>query len=1154
LIQVRWVFFVVTLFTADTCACAQDSLTSIAGVVSDQDGSLIPGANVFAVERATGAEFRSVTSIAGRFLLGPLPAGDYRVEVYAPGFKQFIGEDVLVTDKQQLELNPKLELGSILEIGKLSTSISVTAEPALLPIDTPSVIQTIGSRYINQLPLNGRSPYVLAELAEGLFQTSDTTVVHSDDNGPESNFVISGSPSNQNTFLIDGSDNTQVTTGQVAYAPPQDSIKQVSVQVSNLDAALGHSGPGVVEVITKGGTNILHGALFEYNQVSALDANTWLNDSTGKPKPVTRQNQFGASSGGPFLIPRVYNGANRLFWYFSYEGLRNNAPQSSSLTVPTAPERTGNFSALLALGTQYQIYNPFTGVLGGSTITRQPFANNMIPASLISQIARNILNYYPLPNQVGLPNGQRNFTAAGEQSSTSNAEIGRLDYTLTARNRISWSARHDLRGGLDSDWFQNAASGRFDDRENWGTTLGDIVTFSPTMILDAHLNLTRFVDQQSYGNGSAFNFTQLGFSTSLGASSARPAFPVISAVGYTPLGSTAAGAGSITPEDSLQFFTGLTKVLTLHNIRAGVDLRQYRQGSQPYGYSSGEYTFNSLWTNGPTTTAAASPIGQSLAALLLGLPTGGEFDKNAEGVYRQDYAAFYFADDWRVMSHLTLSLGLRYDHDFPTTERLNRNVNGFEVNSPNPIQSAVQAAYAKSPISGLSVAAFATPGALTFASTGDRAIYHDRSHVFSPRLGFAWTPKSQPKTVVRGGFGIFTYPVPITGINQAGLSLVTPVTATLNNYVAPYAMLSNPFPGGLQQPVALNTATGLGTRVSFTNPNLLNPYTLLWNLDLVRQFGATLVVEAGYQGSHTNHLPENQQLDFTPLAYLSTTPTRNQAVINLLSTPVTNPFKGLFPNSTASLNSATSTNLQQLLQRYPEYTGVTEIGVNDASSYYESGFVRIEKRFSTGLQFLAVYTHARLMSRTLRLNPETALIDMVSPQDYPNRLVFSGTYQLPFGKGNTIGASAGRYWNGVIGGWLISTIVTYQTGAPLNWGNVIYLGGPLDLSPHNPQHTFNTAVFDTVSADQLADNWRTLPQYFSNLRADSIKNDDLSVSKTFQIPERMSLQFRFDFYNLFNHPVFATPGLNPTSPTFGIISAGTANRARVIQLGARVIW
>jgi hypothetical protein len=535
-------------------------------------------------------------------------------------------------------------------------------------------------------------------------------------------------------------------------------------------------------------------------------------------------------------------------------------------------------------------------------------------------------------------------------------------------------------------------------------------------------------------------------------------------------------------------------------------------------------------------------LGQSLAALLLGLPTGGEFDRNAEGTYRQDYAALYVADDWRIRSNLTLTMGLRFDKDFPTTERLNRNVNGFALNSANPIQAAAQAAYAKSPAPQIPAASFTTPGGLTYAGPGDRDIYHDGSHIFSPRVGFAWTPiRSQPQMVLRGGFATFTYPVPINGINQEGLSLVTPVTPTLNNYVTPYATLSTPFPAGLQQPVPLNETTALGTRVSFANPNLLNPYTMVWNLDLVRQITGTMVVEAGYQGNHAVHLMETRQLDSIPLPYLSTTLARNQAAINLLSTPVANPFKGLFPNSTASLNSATSIALQQLLMPFPEYTGVTETGANDATTYYDMGFVRAEKRFSSGLQFNAVYAHSRLMARTVRLNPETALLNMVSPQDYPNRFVASAVYQTPFGKH-------------LFGGWVVSTIFTYQTGSPLNWGNVIYLGGPLDLSPHDPRRTFNSTAFDTVSGDQLADNWRTFPQFFSNLRADSIKNDDLAVSKTFKYRERANLSLRFDFYNLFNHPVFAAPSLTPTSEAFGTITSGTANRARVIQLAGRAIW
>src|SRR5581483_10691441 len=264
--------------------------------------------------------------------------------------------------------------------------------------------------------------------------------------------------------------------------------------------------------------------------------------------------------------------------------------------------------------------------------------------------------------------------------------------------------------------------------------------------------------------------------------------------------------------------------------------------------------------------AAAAPIGQDLAALLLGLPTGGEFDQESQGAYRQDYIAFYVGDDWRIRRNLTINLGLRYDHDFPTTERYNRNVNGFNFGA-NPIQSAAQAAYALHPIPEVPVSRFAPPGGLTYASAADPYIYNTASHLFSPRVGFAWTPAGPDgKTTIRGGFAMFEFPQDITTsvMNQTGYSLITPITATQNNYVSPYATLSNPFPNGLQGPQGLSTTTALGTSVAFDNQHVLNPYSVRWDFDVQRQFGSNFMVELGYEGNHAVHLGENQNINYLP--------------------------------------------------------------------------------------------------------------------------------------------------------------------------------------------------------------------------------------------------------------------------------------------------
>ena len=1147
---------VIALFVIYANLCLpQQFRSSISGLVEDPSGAVVPNAKVTATQAATGTKYGTVSTGDGRYTLTSLLPGTYTLQAEAPGFSKVVRQNVTLSADQHLNVDLTLQVGTNTQ------TIQVTSAAPLLENENASQGLTVNTHEIEELPLNGRAPLMFTQLAPGVALATNITQTTPFDNGQMADWVMGGARSYQNELLLDGNDNAQPEVGQAEYSPPQDAVQQVVVQTTNLEAAYGHTGGGTVNVITKGGTNAFHGSAYEFNEVSALAANDWLNDATGKPKPVTRQNQYGFTLGGPIVIPKLFNGKNKLFGFFAFEGIQDSLPESYNLTVPTAAEKSGDFSALLALGKQYQIYNPYTAVqVSPSTIQRQPFAGNIIPVSMLSPIGQKIVSYYPAPNEPGLPDGEDNYES-GLQTNTFDNELGRIDYNISDKHKLYWNLRHSFKDEYDLAWFNNPATGRTDDRTNWGSTLDDVYTFTPTLVMDTRLNWSRFVTQDYYGNGTPFNFaTELGLPASLLAASSHVAFPAIGMTSYTSLGpnggSGPTSEGFITPQDVLQIFSTVTKATGSHTIQLGADLRQYRLGSIGYGYSSGLYSFNNSWTNGPYTTSAASPIGQDLAALLLGLPTGGEFDQEAEGAYRQDYVAFFVEDDWRVLKNLTVNLGLRYDQDFPTTERYNRNVNGWNF-GPNPIQPAAQAAYAKSPIPEIPPSQFLVPGGLTFASPSDRDIYKIYSHLFSPRVGFAWTPSgANGKTVVRGGFGIFEFPNDITTsvMNLTGYSLITPLTPTQNNYLSPYATLANPFPAGLQQPQPLNTETALGTSVSFDNQHLLNPYSIRWDFDVQRQIGSNFVVEVGYEGNHGVHLTENQNINYTPIQYLSTKPTRDQSVINLLSATVANPFVGLFPNSTAGLNTSTKTTVNQLLLPYPEFTGVTENLVNDEGSYYEMGFIQLKRRFSNGLQFVTSYTHSRLMSN-FRLNPQTALQYEVSSQDYPNRFVAEVSYDLPFGRGKIAGSRFGGLVNGLIGGWTLNSITTYQSGAPLAWGNVIYLGGPIDLDPHNTQHTFNTAVFDRASADQLADNVRTFPEYFSNLRADSYKNEDLSVIKTVKITERIPFQLRFEFFNLFNHPTYAAPNLSPTSAAFGTITADATNQnMRQIQIGGRLTW
>ncbi len=479
---------------------------------------------------------------------------------------------------------------------------------------------------VEDLPLNGRTPIMFTQLSPGIALTTNITQTTPFDNGQAASWAMGGAVADQNEILLDGNDDTQPEVGQLAYSPPQDAVQQVVVQTDDVDAALGHTGGGTVNMITQSGTNQFHGSAYEFNEVSALGANAWLNDAASKPKPVTRQNQYGFTVGGPVILPKILNGKNKLFYFFAFEGIQDSLPEPYTLTVPTAAEKTGDFSALLALGPNYQIYNPYTAVQTGSTITRQPFAGNIIPPSLISPIAQKILSYYPAPNEPGLPDGADNYET-GVQTNTFNNELGRIDYNISDNNKLYWNIRHNFKDEYDLAWFNNPATGRTDDRINWGSTIDDVYTFTPTLVLDTRFNWTRFITDDFYGNGTKFNFaTGLGLPASLLSVSQHVAFPAIGMTNYTSLGPNGGtgptSEGFFTPQGIFEILPQATKVTGAHTIKFGADLRQYQLGAVGYGYSSGLLQFGSnsgkSWANGPTTTRRHAPIGHDLAALLSG--------------------------------------------------------------------------------------------------------------------------------------------------------------------------------------------------------------------------------------------------------------------------------------------------------------------------------------------------------------------------------------------------------------------------------------------------------------------------------------------------------------------------------------------------------
>lgn len=1138
---------------AFSCAHAQEFRATLQGRVTDPQGALVPSAQIVATLTATGAKSQTVASNSGEFTIPFLAPGEYQVDIEAAGFKHYSRKAVTLGAGEHINLEVALEVGAT------SETINVTADAPLLETTTATMGQTIDAHQVENMPMNGRTPLVLAQLAMGVVPNSDPKFNRPFDNAGPSGFSMGGAPAQSNELLVDGAPDT-TGNSRVAYNPPVDAVSEVRVHAFESDAAYGHTGGGTANVVLKGGTNTLRGSLYEFNQTSALAATPFFTNAAGQKNPVTRYNQYGFTIGGPIWIPKVFNGRNKLFWFFALEDISDSFPEPITTTVPTAAERTGDFSALLAVGGKYQIYDPATGVLQGSRIMRQPFPNNIIPANRLSTIAKNYLPFYPLPNQKGDSDGNNNYLANSVRKDTYNGELGRIDYNISDRHKMFWDYRHNDRIEDRNNLFQNVATGRDLGRVNWGSTVDDVYTFTPTTIMDVRFNWTRFTES-TVSNGSGVNGTSLGFPASIAAASPRLLLPRLSfSNAFNQITSDTDGN---TPFDSFQLFGDVVKITGQHTLKMGGDIRELRESNVGYGNSEGSYSFNQNFTRGPLDNSTVAPLGQDFASFMLGLPTGGGLDINAFRTNQAKYVAFFIQDDWRVKANLTLNLGLRWEHELPTSERFNRSLNGFDFSTANPIAAAAQSAYAKNPIPQISAAQFKVLGGPTFASASNPSIYQTQSKIFSPRFGFAWTPGGTGhKTVLRGGTGLFVFPIGTQGVNQPGFSQTTSVVPTDNSFLTPLATLANPYPGGIQQPTgsSLGLATFLGKDVTFFNPKPVNGYSYRWEMGLQRSLPFGSVLEVAYVGNHALHLGAgstpgntgNRQLNFIPSQYLSTSLTRDQATIDRLSSLVTNPFANLIPGT--SLNGGT-VGLSGLLKPYPEFGNIYVSDDTSGSSYFHSLNVRLEKRYSNGFNLLMNYTYSKLIERIRFLNDFDARPEKrVASDDRPQRFVTSTSYELPVGQGKLLHFS-GTWPNRIVGGWVVNGIYTYQRGAPLGaWGNVIYLGGDIHLDPRKVNGpAFDVTRFNTNSTQQLGNNVRTFPTQFGNLRSDGANNVDLSLIKNTKLAEKLNFQLRFEAFNAFNHAEFSGPSLSATSSAFGKIT-GQNNLSRTVQMGARIVF
>ncbi len=1169
-----WFVAACVLLATALPARGQESRGSIAGVVKDASGAAVPGVSVTAVNADTNLEIRTTSDSAGNYSLLYLPAGRYTLKAELAGFKKIARAGLEVRVGDRLSLSLKLEPGEVRE------TVEVTASASLLDASSGSAGQVIDAKRIQLLPLSDGNPFVLARLAPGIAYTGDLKFSRPFDNAGTGTFTSDGAPGN-NEFTVDGSPNL-IHGRRVGYVPPSDAVEEFKVETASYDAQQGHSAGANVNVVMKSGTNKFRGTLYEFYRDEKLSANDFFLNRAGSARAPLDYNRFGGSLGGPIVLPG-YNGKDKTFFFLSYEGIFDEFPEPGQFTVPTEAMRRGDFSTLLSQG--IVIYDPATAVRrADGRIERQPFPGNIIPAGRISPIAQNYMKLYPASNQAGNAQGQNNYLGPNGRGDDFHALSARVDHRLSNRHRqflrYSWNDRVEYRGNWTGEVGGVKPIGNYLYRVNHNATYDHIYSHSASTLLNVRFGFSRFEEPNVRQHEGLFDPKSLGFSPStaalFGDASYVPNFVIggMSSLGQDLGGRRYTNVYSAQPT--------LTRIMGSHSVRLGYDLRVHQDNASGPGHAAGRYDFDTNFTR-QLDNSPAAPVGQQFAAFLLGQPTGGLIDRNASRANQSRYHGVFIQDDWRVSPKLTLNIGLRYDYESPITERYDQSVKGFDPALASPIAGQAQSAYAARPIPEVAASAFRVQGGLAFASEAARGQYKADKNNIQPRVGFAY--RLDEKTVLRGGWAIYTVPNLLETFNQSGFSQATNLVPTLDTGLTFPATLANPFPSGGASPPGASQGAGtfLGRGLGGENAHVFldgvrkSEMAMRWSLGFQRELPGKWVFEAAYVGNRGYDLTtltadgtaarNYVELNAVPARYLSTSPVRDTTTINFLTENVANPFQNLVPGT--GLNGAT-TQRQQLLRPYPQFLDVRSER-RDGKSSYHAAQIRLEKRFTGSYTVLAGYTWSRLKDKTILLNPtDSQPQEYLGAADIPHRFVASAIWELPFGKGRRFELEG--IGNALLGGWSVQGIFNLQSGTPLNFGNVYFNGDPSSVkaSYSDPNRIFDTSGFYFSDApvqrngvvdpalqrgDQrirLANNTRTFPLR-PGIRGPAYYFLDFSLIKTVTFTDDVRLQLRLEAINGLNHPVFNTPVVDPTNAAFGT-TTGQFNIPRNVQIGVRLFF
>lgn len=1139
-----------TVVALCSVAIAQDGRGTILGRITDASGAAVPNAGIEVLNQATGVSLSSKSNQQGNYEMPFLLPGFYRLSVAAAGFKNAVHDGV------ELRVGDRLKLDVALEVGQRAETITVTGETPLIETTAASLGQVTDRRRIVDLPLSGGNAMTLLRLAPGISNTgtpNHPSLLRAV--GAVTSYTVDGTPPNNTQYNVDGAP-AMSGTGP-AFMPPAEMVEEFKVNTAAYDASIGNSPGASISLILKSGTNQLHGSLYWFHNDIVLQGMDMFqrqqlyNAATG---PVTHEkirsvapqhviNRYGGSAYGPVVIPKLFNGKNRTFWAYGFEGyIRPSAERGNwFFTVPTMNERQGNFSELLPLGPTYQLYDPATTAPApNGRFARQPFAGNLIPKSRLNPLAQKLLSYWPEPNVAGRADGSQNFFRPIRSHNKMGSHTARIDHALSQSQRLSGRVNYNNAPFVSGQVFPNEVTGSIEQRGDLFIGLDDVITLSPGMVASLRANVTRYriiTDPQS----GRFDLAAAGFDPRF-VSTIDPQgrfVPGISITGYT-------GIGGVAQKSNYTSYGNIAgdcmMVRGNHSVRAGAELRVYRENNYTFNQATPSITFGSSWTVGPLDNSPAAPIGLGLGSYLLGIPTGGTMRLNASYAMQSKYTALFVQDDWKIARRLTLNIGLRHEYFGPITERFNRTMRGFDFNAVNPIDAAASANYARRPIPEIGAGAFRSYGGILFAGVGQpRGLWESGHGNFAPRIGLVW--QIAGATSLRAGYGVFFFPrgADRNSVMQTGFSRATGLVASEDNGRTFIASLANPFPNGPLPPLgaAGGLATDTGNSVSFFNPRLKFGYAQRWSLGLQRELPGKAVVDVSYVGNRGTRLGVGRQWDPIPAQYLSRSGERDQKTIDYLSARVANPYYPLLPGTGLSGQNVPRS---QLLRPFPEFTGVTgdePVGY----SWYHSLQVRVERRLSAGFTAQAGYTWSKWMNAVSFLNATDPLPEQViAPQDRPQRFTFSGIWELPLGRGRSVMGQAPGWVTAVIGGWQVQGLYEGQSGPAIGFGDIIFRGDIHDLvlpaGERKPSRWFNTAAgFERDPAKQLASSIRAFPSRLTGLRAKGMNIWNVSAVKNFRVRETVKLQFRTEWLNAMNHTHLAAPNTAVTSPLFGTVTS-----------------